>query len=967
MKSGAATGAGTIITPAEARRLAQQGHRVKSVWSPNPIQRKILYSKADAILAAGSKGWGKSAVAQVWLLMGDFFSPHYGKPDFDSNPLTRVARSYVYHPHYLAGLIRRNEKDLASFVMDMMPKAKALGLKYIKSPAMFVHEESGAQILLGHAADKDAWMKWQGMNLIRLVVEEAGQIPDFQTFEQLKSCMRSVYPEMRAQILLTANPGGPGQGWLMDYFIEPKTIDSKGEFTGDLLVNPATGQPYQSGEEIEERIENPLVPGEFDVYRRVWITGTLKDNPHAMRSKYIYTLASITDEKMKRMYIHGDWRAGSGRYFDIWSKTRHICPEQHLPGWWRASASLDWGLAHESAAYWAKKNPQTKQTILYKELVASRTDPIELGAELARQSLPELEWQETIVFYISHDAFHDRLGDLTVAELLMKGVAKIIGRNAVYSPDVVVKRLKERAIDHGSLWDFDTEEALRKERRKGINFVMAPKSRAVGWLHMRSMMRLNPIVEPGQIDIQLYFKLLLEDGLDKATRYAHMFQQAEVLPQFLIMDGRCPRLVAAIPKAIHDDKNPEDVDPTHFHGMDSLDSCFVAGTKVQTNKGPIDIESIKIGDLVYTRKGLRRVLSAGKTRSNAPVYKLSMSNGDSLVGTGNHPIWVNGCRFSRLDSLRYNDRLLSWSSQFISMGIAIRDLPSPNTEACEFISIHRRETARSLGSNPCTRTLGLPTTGLSRPIITFTTKTTTPSTTISPISNASSAKRMADYMDTTLPCLALENWRPWGESLLKPGIALLKEGPGINSTLNNLSSDEAKSAAGASNAMAPTGAWLTALLDSAPTTANLPTGANKNSTMNCESAPSATETSFATNTSPLVAAPVHALSVEEHGWADVYNLQVEEEEEYFANGVLVHNCRYLLGGMRDEPASSAPFAVQEQKLLDYSFRKHPDLSPNDLIRIRDQFRSEWGDRQPLLLPAAPAFSGVDHSLSDVDI
>lgn len=30
------------------------------------------------------------------------------------------------------------------------------------------------------------------------------------------------------------------------------------------------------------------------------------------------------------------------------------------------------------------------------------------------------------------------------------------------------------------------------------------------------------------------------------------------------------------------------------------------------------------------------------------------------------------------------------------------------------------------------------------------------------------------------------------------------------------------------------------------------------------------------------------------GTADVYNLSVDGEEEYFANGVLVHNCRYLL-------------------------------------------------------------------------
>jgi hypothetical protein len=457
--------------------------------------------------------------------------------------------------------------------------------------------------------------------LIRLVVEEAGQIPDFATYEQLRSCLRSVYGEMRAQMLLTANPGGPGQGWLMDYFIEPKTSDGRGDFTGDLLINPNTNEPYKAGEEIEERIENPLVPGQFETMRRVWITGTLQDNPHAMQSKYIYNLASITDEKLRKMYIFGDWRAASGQYFDIFSKTRHVCPEQELPGWWKPYGSLDWGLAHESALYGAKKNPETKQTIIYKELVVSRTDPVELGAEIARQFRSELDWHETISIFISHDAFHDRLGDLTVAELLMKGAAKIVGRNAVFSPDAIIKRMKDRVQDNGSIWDDEIETTLRKERRKGINFVKAPRSREVGWLHMRSMMRLNPIVKPEQMNVEMYLKLMLEDGLEAATKYAYMFPQAEILPQMLIMENRCPRLLSAIPKAIHSDKKPEDVDDTHFHGMDCIDSCryllggmrdepgSTAPYSVQEEKALVKAfsrnPSLSTMDLIYIRDNFR--------------------------------------------------------------------------------------------------------------------------------------------------------------------------------------------------------------------------------------------------------------------------------------------------------------------------------------------------------------------------
>jgi hypothetical protein len=44
------------------------------------------------------------------------------------------------------------------------------------------------------------------------------------------------------------------------------------------------------------------------------------------------------------------------------------------------------------------------------------------------------------------------------------------------------------------------------------------------------------------------------------------------------------------------------------------------------------------------------------------------------------------------------------------------------------------------------------------------------------------------------------------------------------------------------------------------------------------------------------------LSVSDAGRADVYNLTVDGEPEYFANGVLVHNCdatRYLTAFMDD--------------------------------------------------------------------
>lgn len=60
------------------------------------------------------------------------------------------------------------------------------------------------------------------------------------------------------------------------------------------------------------------------------------------------------------------------------------------------------------------------------------------------------------------------------------------------------------------------------------------------------------------------------------------------------------------------------------------DYCFVAGTKILTDKGNLNIETLKIGDKVLTRKGYKKIIATSSKESNV-ITKLG------LTGTPHHP------------------------------------------------------------------------------------------------------------------------------------------------------------------------------------------------------------------------------------------------------------------------------------------------------------------------------------------
>lgn len=96
-------------------------------------------------------------------------------------------------------------------------------------------------------------------------------------------------------------------------------------------------------------------------------------------------------------------------------------------------------------------------------------------------------------------------------------------------------------------------------------------------------------------------------------------------------------------------------DLSHEHD----DQCLIAGTLIRTRHGLVEIERIRPGYEVATRTGWKVVIWAGQTGMASSIVKVETESGNKIIGTGAHPVWsVSQGRFVRLDSLVYGDIVL---------------------------------------------------------------------------------------------------------------------------------------------------------------------------------------------------------------------------------------------------------------------------------------------------------------------
>jgi hypothetical protein len=508
----------------------------QTVWEAWPIQDKVLQREETEILFGGARGGSKTACGIAWLLMGNVVEAG-----------TAADGGYFKHPNYRALVLRKNVSDMGDWVTKAKQIYQRLGATYTVRPSEF-RFPSGATIVIGHLDDENAYEHYQGQEFARILIEELTQIPTKDLYTKVMASLR-VPPGfgMRRQIFLTANPGGPGHGWVKDRFID---------------VGPS-GQPFTDPE---------------SKLTRIFVPAGIKDNPiYANDQQYMGQLMSLSPA-MRRAWLEGDWAAIAGQYFEEFrlkpnevlaepASARHVwhSSEAQLKPWYNRWIACDWGYTHNAAIYKGCMEPNGRIHV-YDEKVLTHATPEELGLAIGQFVWSDLKADgaaRTISLYLSPDAFVMQDKEASIADAIASGIRKIVGNDACY----VLNR-------DGTV---SATESFGLQRSAAVAIQRASNQRVAGWLHIKSLLRWWPTAPPNdeRFDPELALKLHTESQ-SKFLEYMAVFQRAEeVLPRLVIHGDRCPELIAAIPLAranAPDKGDPEDIDKKHFDGMDSLDA-----------------------------------------------------------------------------------------------------------------------------------------------------------------------------------------------------------------------------------------------------------------------------------------------------------------------------------------------------------------------------------------------------------
>lgn len=358
-------------------------------WTPLPgpqtlaCQLTMMTPKYREILFGGARGPGKTE----WSII--------------------VMAERIDNPRYQGLVLRKNADDLTDYCVRCEEMYQYANVVVRRNPMVLrfganALRAKGAMIRGGHLHDKTSYIKYQGQQFSRIAIEELTQIPSELLYKQIMSSCRSVYKEMNPQMILTANPGGVGMGWVKRRFVEPvdKNMDEYEETelkNGDIFIESDRVKWWQRQylwTDIKG-VKRVTVWNEiYDKQEETWrcfIPATIDTNPILTENdpQYVKMLEGLktTDEALYNAWRHGDWSVFTGQVFTEFDRQKHVINNFADIGTTTEEfekapkiISMDWGYSDDTAIYFTALIDG--RPVTYKEMVGNQKLASEWGKEI---------------------------------------------------------------------------------------------------------------------------------------------------------------------------------------------------------------------------------------------------------------------------------------------------------------------------------------------------------------------------------------------------------------------------------------------------------------------------------------------------------------------------------------------------------------------------------------------------------
>lgn len=443
------------------------------IWRPQPGPQKALIDcPLPEIFYGGARGGGKTdGVLGKYALK----AKRYGK-------------------HFNAVFFRRELPMLDDAIERSSEIYEPLGAKWSDQKKTWRFPWGGRLRFRPLERVEDA-EKYQGQNLTDACVEEAGQYPDSKPIDRINGVLRSAHG-VPTQLLLTGNPGGPGQSWIKQRYIDPAPLGMK------VLTRTLPNGKAHKYVFIPSRVENNRV--------------LLANDPD-----YINRLYLVGSQELVRAWLSGDWDAIEGAYFSEFTTALHVVQPITLPSHWTRFRAMDWGSAKPfSVGWYAVSDGELTQfprgaLIKYREWYGMKQGQPNVGLKMAAEEvgkgIKDREKGDKIDY-----------GVLDPAAFAEDGGPSIASRLGVYFMPADNKRIARNGAMGG--WDQVRSRLVGScERDKETNAVLWRTGKPMLYLFStcRDTIRTLPALQhdsskPEDVDTEG------EDHAPDETRYACM-------------------------------------------------------------------------------------------------------------------------------------------------------------------------------------------------------------------------------------------------------------------------------------------------------------------------------------------------------------------------------------------------------------------------------------------------------------